>query len=534
VNISTRHASARWAAALGVVALGAGLMAGCSAGDGGKGADGEAKDELYIAVQDDPVCLDPQQVTLTTALNIGRQLVDSLVDQDPETGEIVPWVAKSYQANDNLTEFTFTLRDDVTFSDDSPLTAETVKANFDALAALGSTAALASQYLAGYQSTEVVDPTTVKVVFAEPNAQFLQGASTITLGLLSDATVAMTAEQRCQTPVGSGPFVLDTYTSNDSVVLTARKGYEWGSELRTVKGDAAVKTITFAVTPEPGVRTGGLQTGEFDMILDLPAADEKRFGTDEFTIYARANPGIPHSLVPNTDRPIVSDPAVRKAMILATDRAEISELTGSSKVPPASGVLSSATPSFLDQKDALAYDLKGAEKILDDAGWTAGSDGVREKDGKKLSVSVTAFYGQDVLEATQAQLTKAGIDLKINMVTAGDFFGAVASKDFDFLGAGLTRTDPDVLRVMFSTASAARWAVVSDPELETQLATQAETADPAARAGILEDAQKRIIDDAFLVPLLEVAQVHASQKGVSGVEFDSSSRIILHDVTVKG
>lgn len=238
--------------------------------------------------------------------------------------------------------------------------------------------------------------------------------------------------------------------------------------------------------------------------------------------------------MPNTDRPIVSDPAVRKAMILATDRAEISELTGSSKVPPASGVLSSATPSFLDQKDALGYDLKGAEKILDDAGWTADSDGVREKDGKKLSVSVTAFYGQDVLEATQAQLAKAGIDLKINMVTAGDFFGAVASKDFDFLGAGLTRTDPDVLRVMFSTASAARWAVVSDPELETQLATQAETADPAARAGILEDAQKRIIDDAFLVPLLEVAQVHASQKGVSGVEFDSSSRIILHDVTVKG
>lgn len=534
MNITTRHASARWAAALGVAALGAGLMAGCSAGDGGKGADGAAKDELYIAVQDDPVCLDPQQVTLTTALNIGRQLVDSLVDQDPETGEIVPWVAESYQANDNLTEFTFTLRDDVTFSDDTPLTADTVKTNFDSLAALGSTAALASQYLAGYQGTEVVDPSTVKVSFSEPNAQFLQGASTITLGLLSDASAAMPAEQRCQTPVGSGPFVLDTYTSNDSVVLTARKGYEWGSELRTHKGDAAIKTITFAVTPEPGVRTGGLQTGEFDMILDLPAADEKRFGTDEFTIYARANPGIPHSLVPNTERPIVSDPAVRKAMILATDRSEISELTGSSKVPAATGVLSSATPSFLSQKDALAYDLKGAEKILDDAGWTAGSDGVREKEGKKLTVSVTAFYGQDVLEATQAQLAKAGIDLQIKMVTAGDFFGAVASKDFDFLGAGLTRTDPDVLRVMFSTDSAARWAVVGDPELETLLATQAETADPAARGGLLDDAQKRIIDDAFLVPLLEVAQVHASQQGVSGVEFDSSSRIILYDVTAKG
>ncbi|MGQ7312815.1 ABC transporter substrate-binding protein [Microbacterium arabinogalactanolyticum] len=535
MNISTRHASARWAAALGAAALGAGLLAGCSAGNGGGGGGGgTTKDELYIAVQDDPVCLDPQQVTLTTALNIGRQLVDSLVDQNPETGEIVPWLAKSFEANDNLTEFTFTLRDDVTFSDDSKLTPETVKANFDALAALGSTAALASQYLAGYQGTTVVDASTVKVAFAEPNAQFLQGASTITLGLLSDKSAAMTAEERCQHPVGSGAFVLDSYTSNDSVVVTARKGYDWGSQLRTRKGDAAVKKITFAVTPEPGVRTGGLQTGEFDMILDLPAADEKRFGTDQYEIYARANPGVPHSLVPNTDRPIVSDPAVREAMILATNRAEIKDLTGSSKVPAATGVLSSATPSFLAQKDALAYDLKGAQKLLDDAGWKAGAGGIREKDGTKLSVSVTAFYGQDVLEATQAQLAKAGIDLKINMVTAGDFFGAVASKDFDFLGAGLTRTDPDVLRVMFSSASKARWAVVTDPELDGQLATQAETADPKARTAILEDVQKHIVEKAYLVPLLEVAQVHASQKGVSGVEFDSSSRIILHDVTVKG
>lgn len=531
MNTPVRHASARWAAAVGAAALGAGLLAGCTAGGGG---GGETKNELYIAVQDDPVCLDPQQVTLTTALNIGRQLVDSLVDQDPETGEIVPWLAESFEVNDDLTEFTFTLRDDVTFSDDSVLTPETVKTNFDALAALGSTAPLASQYLVGYQSTDVVDESTVKVTFAEPNAQFLQGASTITLGLLSDASAAMSAEERCQQPVGSGAFVLDTYTPNDSVVLTAREGYGWGSELRTHTGDAAVETVTFAVTPEPGVRTGGLQTGEFDMILDLPAVDEERFDTEEYEIYARANPGIPTSLVPNTERPIVADPAVRRAMILATDRTEISELTGSSKVSPATGVLSSATPSYLDQADALAYDLDAAETVLDDAGWTLGSDGVREKDGTKLSVAVTAFYGQDVLEVAQAQLAKAGIELKLNMVTAGDFFGAVASKDYDFLGAGLTRTDPDVLRVMFSSTSEARWAVVADADLDQELATQAEASDPAARTAILDEVQTRIVEQSYLVPLLEVAQVHASQKDVNGVEFDSSSRIILYDVTVEG
>lgn len=530
MNTPVRHASTRWIAAFGAAALGAGLLAGCtpSTTDGG-----EASDELYIAVQDDPVCLDPQQVTLTTALNISRQLVDSLVDQDPETGEIVPWLADAFVASDTLKEFTFTLRDGVTFSDGSALTPETVKANFDALAALGSTAPLASQYLAGYQATEVVDESTVKVTFAEPNAQFLQGASTITLGMLSDETAALAAEERCLAPVGSGAFVLDEYTANDAVVLSAREGYGWGSSLRASSGDAAIKTITFAITPEPGVRTGGLQTGEFDMIFDLPAIDEQRFSTGDYEIYARANPGIPTSLVPNTERPIVSDPVVRQAMILATDRTEIAELTGSSMVQPVAGVLSSATPSFLDQADALAFDLDAAEQLLDDAGWKVGAEGIREKDGTPLTMSVTAFYGQDVLEATQVQLAKAGIDLKINMVTAGDFFGAVASKDFDFLSAGLTRTDPDALRVMLSPASEAHWAVIDDAELEAQLTAQAATADPVERTAILAAAQQRIVEQAYLVPLLEVAQVHASQKGVSGVAFDSSSRVNLYDVTVQ-
>lgn len=529
MNTSGRHTLTRWAAVLGAVALGVGTLAGCGTGGGGGAASGE----LYIAVQDDPVCLDPQQVTLTTALNIGRQLVDSLVDQDPDSGEIVPWLAKSFVVGDDLTEFTFVLRDDVTFSDDTPLTAETVKANFDALVALGSAAPLASQYLAGYESTEVVDDHTVTVTFSAPNAQFLQGASTITLGLLSDAATALTPEERCLAPVGSGPYVLDEYTANDSAVISAREGYDWGSQLRTHTGEALIPKITFAVTPEPGVRTGGLQTGEFDMIFDVPASDEERFSTDEFRIFARANPGVPHSLVPNTERPIVSDPAVREAMVLATDRAEISELTGSQQVDPATGVLSSTTPSFVEEP-GLDYDLAAAEQVLDDAGWTVGADGIREKDGTPLSVEVTAFYGQDVLEATQAQLAKAGIDLQIKMVTAGDFFGAVGSKEYDFLGAALTRTDPDVLRVMFASDSQARWAIVDDPDLDALLHEQAETADPAARDAILADAQGRIVEQSYLVPLLQVAQVHAAQADVTGVAFDSSSRVVLYDATFEG
>ena len=178
----------------------------------------------------------------------------------------------------------------------------------------------------------------------------------------------------------------------------------------------------------------------------------------------------------------------------------------------------------------MAYDPDAAEELLDDAGWELGSDGIREKDGQKLTVSVTAFYAQDVLEATQIQLKKIGVDLQIKMVTSGDFFGAVASGDYDFLAAGLTRSDPDALRVLFSSASSAKWGIVDNAELESILVEQAGTADADARQDLIDDAQKIIIDEAYLVPLLETTQLHASTSAVQGVTFDSASRIQLYDV----
>ena len=522
----------RWAV-MPVGALAAiSLLAACSSTPSESSTALEAsKDTIVFAIKEDPTCLDPQLTSLTTSLNIGRQVVDSLVDQNPETGEIVPWLAESYETNDDLSAFTFTLRDDVTFSDDTELTSDVVKANLDALIALGKTAPLASQYLAGYVSTDIVDDHTFTVNFSAPNAPFLQGASTMTLGIVSAATTAEAADARCTTgPVGSGSFVYDSYTPNDSVVIVARDGYDWPSELREHTGEALVKTIEFPVITENSVRTGGLESGEFDIIQDLPYVDEARFTNDDYNLYAAANTGVPNSLIPNTTRPIVSDDAVRKAMLLGTDREEINLLTGSASGQPATSALTSSTSGFESQADATAYDPDAAEDLLDDAGWEKGSDGIREKDGTKLSVTVTAFYAQDVLEATQIQLKKIGIDLQLNMVTAGDFFGAIASGDYDFVGAGLTRSDPDALRVLFSSASAAKWGIVDDADLESILTEQVATADTDARQKLVNEAQESIIDNAYLIPLLETTQLHASASTVQGVTFDSASRVQLYDV----
>lgn len=517
-------------AAAGVATLGAvSLLAGCAAGS----ADSAESSTLVFAVETDPTCIDPQQPSVTQALYIGRQVVDSLVDQDPDSGDIVPWLASSYETNDDLTAYTFTLRDGVTFSDGSDLTSEVVAANFDSIiemAADGSTATLAAQYLAGYAGTEIVDDATFTVFFDAPNAAFLQGASTMSLGIVSLATTEAGVDERCQDGViGTGPFVYDAYSPDTEVSMDRREGYDWASELRAHTGDAYLERIEFQVIAEASVRTGGLQSGEFDFIGELPYQDESRF-VDGYEIYAAPNPGVPTSLIPNLENPVLADDAVREALQLGIDREEINETLGYSGGEIPSSALSSGTSGYTSQADAMAFDPEAAADVLDDAGWTMGEDGVRERDGQRLTFTATGFYEQEMMELIQIQLLEIGVDMQIDFTDAGGFFGAIAERSYDVLFAALTRTDPDVLRTMFSQASPSHWAVVDDPELEALLQAQAAAADPDERQVILDDAQARIIDNGYLFPILEVYQLHASQADYTGFAFDSASRFHLYDV----
>lgn len=516
-------------AGLAVVAL-AGCASGAAESTSTPGAD--VAQDISFALKEDPTCLDPQQTSVTTSLIVGRQLTDSLLDQDPETGEIVPWLASDWEVSDDLTSYSFTLQDGVTFSDGTPLTSDVVAANFDAIVALGASASLANGYLAGYAGTEVTDDTQFTVTFSAPNVQFQQGATTMSLGLLSAETVAASAEDRCQSVVGTGPFVLDSYVPNDSVEIVKRDGYDWASELRGHEGEAYLDSVSFPIIAEPSVRTGGLESGEYDVIQDVPYVDEARFGTDEYHLYAKANPGVPNSLVVNTTRGVLADEAVRQAISKGLDRDQINVLTGSISGHAPTSVLTSSTPGYTDLGDTLAFDADGAKELLEDDGWTLGANGIYEKDGQPLTVTVTAFYAQDVLEAAQIQLREVGIDLQLKMVSSGDFFGAIATGDYDMLGAGLTRTDPDALRTLLSTTSASRWGIVDDAELEALLQEQSQTADVDARQDIVDEIQQIVAERAYVIPTLETVQLHGSRAGVEGITFDSAARVHLYDTAV--
>lgn len=540
MSTPTRRRGARPAAAatLATTAL---LLAACSSGGTGGGSGDASTDasaepvsggDLRFAITVDSRCIDPQQVGNNDAIAVARQTVASLTAQDPDTGEIVPWLAESWDVSDDASSYTFHLREGATYADGTPIDAASVKTNFDAIVALGATASLGSQYLVGYEGTTVADPQTLTVDFAQPSAQFLQASSTFSLGLLSPASAELTPEERCAGDyVGSGPFQVESYTQDQEIVLTKVPGYDWSSEADEHTGEAYLDSVTYQVIPESSVRAGSLASGQIDATAAIAAVDQPQFDGNGFWLQQRANPGVAYQLFPKESSPLASDEAVRVAISKGIDRQQIVDTVLTERDQAATGVLSHSTPLAPDLGDLLAYDPDGAEQLLDDAGWVVGDDGIREKDGQKLSTTVTFWQDPAPLELVQQQLRQIGVDLQLQHVEIAESTAIKESGDFDFDYYNLTRSDPDVLRLIFS-ANARNINDRPAEEVDDLLDRSAAATDPDERAGLIEEASRLLVEHGHAIPVYELSTTIAAADRVHGLTFEGSSRLDFYGAWV--
>jgi peptide/nickel transport system substrate-binding protein len=512
------------------------LLTACSAAGTEQAADAgppKAGGTLRLGISSAPDCIDPQQTATNASINVARQLVDSLTDQDPKTGEIKPWLAEKWEVSADSTAFTFHLRPGATFSDGSPVDATAVKTSFDGIKALGTKAQLGYGYLAAYKASTVLDPRTVRIEFSAPSAQFLQASSTMSLGVLAPAAFKKTPEQRCQGNglIGSGPFVFESLKQNQEIVLAKRKGYAWGSSLFKHPGEAYVDKIDYKIVPEPGVRTGSLASGQLDAATDIQPVDEPQFKGNGFSENIRPNPGVVFNLHANTTRGVLTDEKVRQAVLKGVDRTEVVNTVLTASYKPATSILGSATPLYEDLSQQLAYDQKGAAALLDGAGWVPGPDGIRVKDGQKLSASVvfSPVFNQNrsVLELVQQQLRKIGFDLRIEQHTTAETTQIQLSGNYDFLWYNVTRADPDILRGQFSTKAGNRSKLAPGNPLDVALDAQSSTVDNDKRKPSADEVQKLIVDHAYAVPVFELTQVVALSSKAHAVDFEASSRLQL-------
>lgn len=471
-----------------------------------------------------------------------NQITDKLTYQNPKTLEIEPWIAESWRVNADATEYVFKIRPGVTFSDGTPLDAAAVAVNFDTYG-LGNKELKhpVSEVITNYKASEVIDPLTVKFTFTKPSVGFLQGTSVIGSGLVSPKTLALANDALGDATkiIGSGPFVASSEVLGRELVLTARKDYAWGPIKLAHQGRANLDSVKYVVTPEDSVRIGALLAGQAQVIRQVQAYDEKQVQAKNFLIYAPPTRGINNSVVFRPDNPLVADTRVRRALLHATNSKEIVSTLFSGHYPQARSIIASTAQGFVDLSAELTYDPAVAARLLDEADWTVGPKGLRQKAGKELVL--TAYesppqpQNRETLQLIAQQWAKVGVKLN---VLAGDAGSRVAD-NLDPLKTPVSpgmvgRADPDVIRSQYYPTTrnvllqkggvSTRVQHFVDNQLNTLLEAIAEETDQAKRLALVAEVQRYVISSAYAIPIFEEPQAFAASPRLKGFAFEAVGR----------
>ena len=513
------------ASALIALALTGAVLTGC-AGPGASSSDSTEPRSGGVlrfgtAVID---CADPHQRGNNPASYQLKPIADSLLAQDSETGEYLPWLAESYEVSDDATSFTFHLRDGVSFSDGEALDAQAAVDSFDAIVhTLGAAAPLAIGYLNNYESATVVDPLTFTVTFSKPNIAFLQGTATGNLAIVAPATSKSSAAERCANgAIGSGPFVISTYTSGTELSYVKREDYAWANPLAKNQGAAYLDGIDIVNIKDTSVLAGSLLSDQIDAYSVVLPQDADGITASGGGVLTTTNAGYPVAIVPNVRGTVFSDPVVREAVQIGFDRSQVIDGVIGDWFHASTSALSSSTVGYVDLSDELAYDPKAAEKLLDDDGWVPGADGIREKDGERLTFDVT--WDSDwnatssVLAIIKEQLKAIGVELTINLLPTGQAADVYKSGEFSSRWVNGYTPEPDTLRAILSV-DAGNWAGRDTREtLDDLLDEQLQLVDVSKRNAVLADIQEVLIDEGYVIPIYDWAQSFAFSSKVHGAQ----------------
>ncbi len=450
--------------------------------------------------------------------HIWGHVTDKLIYVDAD-GKVSPWIAERWEQNDGATQFTLHLKKGVTFSDGSPLDASAVVANLDIWYAGRKNDGIipVGLFPKTYDHAEAVDAATVKVFFKAPTLGFIP-----TLGyhgsiLISPKTIAQSAAQQADLArtSGSGPYVVDSWKEGDFVKLVKRKDYNWGPAAVGHTGPAFLDSITYKLVSEPSLRVAAVQSGQADVAYNASPQELKSLKEAGFTIATPRYLGFVNGLAINTRLEPYNDVKVRQALQAGINRKEIIDTVYTPDWKLATSFIQSNVPGATDHSDLLAYNPGKAEKLLDEAGWTKGSNGIRTKDGKQLSLTL---YSNPYLATAKAvdeliaqQLGKIGWKVYIrayDVVTFGEKvrFGGPAVPAYEvtrsFIDAGT------VASILTDANNGENWFALGDSdkklnELRDRIAGagSAEIRDP-----LLDELQKYVLEQGYFIPRTQIVQ----------------------------
>ncbi|MFF1879697.1 ABC transporter substrate-binding protein [Leifsonia sp. NPDC058230] len=519
---SSRRRAVRLVTSVVALAAAGSLLAGCAEGAGAAsdGASVATPTDLVVALSQNPDSLDPGQTGLVGSIKVDAQIFDPLIWRFSGATDYEPGLATSYSVNADSTEYTFKLREGVTFQDGTPFNADAVKATFDHIADPATKSASAVTSLGPYKETDVVDAQTVKVVFKSPYPAFNTLVASEQFGIASPTALKKYGADFGQHPVGTGPFSFVSFTNGSEVKLKKNPDYSWGPK-RFGTGAPKLASLTFRVLTSPTSQNNALKTGEVQVADGLhpqDVVDAKKAGKHITTVDAA---GMPYGWLINVDKAPTNDPLVRQAIAHAIDRKSIITTLFAGEFDLASSVVTKATPGYAEAGDEFTYDSKKAGKLLDQAGWKL-VDGKRVKDGQPLTVDMIniANFGFDDMSAlVQSQLAAVGITAKLSdqaFPTVGQTYNQGGSNTASWFFWSL---DPNMIKSVFTCAQVAsgfNWSHYCDPELDKKIDTADATADPKARAAAFADVFTEINKQVAFIPVYDLKAIYVTN-GITGL-----------------
>ncbi|MBR1141997.1 ABC transporter substrate-binding protein [Bradyrhizobium sp. AUGA SZCCT0431] len=467
---------------------------------------------------------DAQRTTWGPTSDIVNMFQDTLVALDWDGRTPIPYLAKSWIISEDGRTYTFKLRDDVSFCSGKKFTAEDVVYSFKRLK--DPTIKGPYAWRAGnIKELRAPDPHTVEYELEEPYSELLLQLTMFTNVIHNKESVeALGKDYGIKGADGTGPWCFDSWQPRTEIVLKRHAAYKWGPSMYQNKGPVKFEKLVVKIVPEESSRVAAMMAGQFDITHQFP---------HQFITQARAAPMLNVSEAkPNfqllyfgfkTTRPMVADKRVREAMSIAINRAEI-----------AKGILlGNATPAFtIVDKDALDHDpkttgivkedLERAKKLLDDAGWKVGADGVREKDGTKLAPKV--YYTANansakVADAMQGYLRKIGVDWRLNPQDSTIAAAKMAEQDYEiwsvtvpYLSAG------DLMNIYFDsrnipTPNRMNW---KDAETDEWLKLGRSALTEPDRAKYYAMVQQKVMQEHLWIPVLNINMDQVANKKIKG------------------
>lgn len=468
-----------------------------------------------------PINDDPQIWPMVGGLYnilVNKAVYSTLVRYDLETLEPVGDLAESWEISEDGTVYTFSLRQNVTWHDGEPFDAEDVVFTLNLW-----TNPDVPYYLAGnfrsINDVQALDSHTVQVTLAESQAAFptLLGynASILPEHLLRDYTPQELANptEFLRNPVGTGPFKFDSYEPGSYVRLVRNDGY--------FDGQPYLDALVFRIAPDANSQLALLQAGELDLVVIEPfqlASVERNPN-----IQIQSVPIVRHEFIAfNNGVPGLDDPVVRRALTMALDREQLLATVFQGRGQVASGPFPPSMGwAFNPDIEPLPFDPEQATALLDDAGWVVGNDGVRTKDGERLSYTILYDPANPTRARTaliaQQQWAEIGVETDFDTTEYGTIINRIRAEppNYDINPNYLiTPPDPDGVANYYMSGSLANSWVYNNPEVDELLAQGAAVTDTEERIAIYHRIQEIIHEDQPIVYTVYPEEIQALSTSV--------------------